>query len=89
MRPDPGSPLQLSRQITAFIQELRRVDLYKIPGVAETLDWTTAMVALDQKALNAAIVEETLGVILKYQDDVEKIKGENLKNILNRVHVSG
>ena len=85
----PEAPLQLSRQITAFIQELRRADLYKIPGVAETLDWTTAMVALDQQALNASIVEDTLGVILKYQDDVDKIKGENLKNILNRVQVSG
>ncbi len=85
----PEAPLQLSRQITAFIQELRRADLYKIPGVAETLDWTTAMVALDQRALNASIVEDTLGVILKYQDDVDKIKGENLKNILNRVQISG
>jgi len=85
----PEAPLQLSRQITAFIQELRRADLYKIPGVAETLDWTTAMVALDQQALNASIVEDTLGVILKYQDDVDKIKGENLKNILNRVQISG
>ncbi len=85
----PEAPLQLSRQITAFIQELRRADLYKIPGVAETLDWTTAMVALDQQALNASIVEDTLGVILKYQDDVDKIKGENLKNMLSRVQISG
>jgi MoxR-like ATPase len=85
----PEAPLQLSRQITAFIQELRRADLYKIPGVAETLDWTSALVALDQKALTLAVVEETLGVILKYQDDVEKIKGENLKNILQRVQAAG
>ncbi len=84
----PEAPLQLSRQITAFIQELRREDLYKIPGVAETLDWTAALLALDQKALNPSIVEDTLCVILKYQDDVEKIRGENLKNILNRVHAS-
>lgn len=81
----PEASAQLSRQITAFIQELRRTDLYKIPGVAETLDWTTALLALDQKALDPAIVEETLGVILKYQDDVEKIQGENVRAILDRV----
>jgi MoxR-like ATPase len=84
----PTASAQLSRQITAFIQELRRTDLYKIPGVAETLDWTTALVALDQTALDPTIVEETLGVILKYQDDVDKIKGENVKAILDRVRVS-
>lgn len=83
----PGASEQLSQQITAFIQELRHQDLYKIPGVAETLDWTTALVALDQKALDPIIVEETLGVILKYQDDVEKIQGENLRAILDRVNI--
>ena len=83
----PEAAGQLSRQITGFIQELRRTDLYKIPGVAETLDWTTALIALDQRALDPAIVEETLGVILKYQDDVEKIQGEQVKAILDRVNV--
>lgn len=83
----PAASAQLSRQITAFIQELRRTDLYKIPGIAETLDWTTALVALDQRALDPAIVEETLGVILKYQDDVEKIQGEHVRAILDRVRV--
>ncbi len=79
----PQASAQLSRQITAFIQELRRADLYKIPGVAETIDWTAALVALDQKALDPAIVEETLGVILKYQDDIEKIQGDRLLAILH------
>jgi len=83
----PNAPPKLARQITAFIQELRRVDLYKIPGVAETLDWTTALVALDQKRLDPAIVEETLGVILKYQDDIEKVTNEQVKAILARVEV--
>ena len=78
---------QLARQVTSFIQELRRADLYKVPGVAETLDWTTALVALDRQALDPGIVEETLGVILKYQDDVEKIRGEQTKAILERVRV--
>lgn len=81
----PHAPAQLARQVTSFIQELRQADLYKIPGVAETLDWTAALVALDQQALDLSIVEETLGVILKYQDDVTKVKGEMARQILDRV----
>jgi MoxR-like ATPase len=81
----PHAPVQLARQITGFIQELREMDLYKLPGVAETLDWTTALVALDQQALDPAIVDETLGAVLKYQDDVEKVKGEQARLILERV----
>lgn len=77
----------LARQVALFVQELRRADLYKLPGVAETLDWTTALVALDQKALDLSVVDETLGVMLKYQDDVEKIKGEQAQAILDRVRV--
>ena len=84
----PQAPAQLARQITGFIQELRRADLYKVPGVAETLDWTAALVALDRKALEPGIVEETLGVILKYQDDVEKVRGENARAILDRVRIA-
>jgi len=84
----PGAPAQLARQVTSFIQELRQADLYKVPGVAETLDWTAALVALDQQALDSGIVEETLGVILKYQDDVEKIRGENAKAILERIRAT-
>ena len=83
----PGAPETLARQITAFIQELREVDLYKIPGVAETLGWTSALVTLDQKALNPDIVEETLGVVLKYQDDIEKVTNEQIKAIMERVQV--
>jgi len=81
----PHAPAKLARQITGFIQELREMDLYKLPGVAETLDWTTALVALDQRALDPVIVDETLGAVLKYQDDVEKIKGEQARLILERV----
>ena len=81
----PDAPAQLARQITGFIQELREMDLYKLPGVAETLDWTTALVALDQKALDPVIVDETLGAVLKYQDDVEKVKGEQARLILERI----
>ena len=81
----PEAPAQLARQITGFIQALREMDLYKLPGVAETLDWTTALVALDQKALDPVIVDETLGAVLKYQDDVEKVKGEQARLILERI----
>ena len=81
----PQAPEKLARQVTGFIQQLREMDLYKLPGVAETLDWTTALVALDQRALDPVIVDETLGVVLKYQDDVDKIKGEQTRVILDRI----
>ena len=80
----PQAAADLARQITAFIQELRQIDLYKVPGVAETLDWTAALVALDQRALSETVVEDTLGVILKYQDDVELIRGQTLHQLLSR-----
>jgi MoxR-like ATPase len=83
----PEVPAELARQVTGFVQELRRVDLYKAPGVAETLDWTAALVALDEKALSLAVVEDTLGVILKYQDDMEKVRGESARAIYDRVMV--
>ena len=81
----PHAPDKLARQVTGFIQALREMDLYKLPGVAETLDWTTALVALDQNALDPVIVDETLGAVLKYQDDVEKVKGAQARLILDRV----
>ncbi|HZQ10267.1 MAG TPA: MoxR family ATPase [Anaerolineae bacterium] len=71
----PQAQVQLAAQVVAFIQELRGRDLYKMPGVAETLDWASALAALDQTALSEQIVNETLGVILKYQDDVEQVRG--------------
>jgi len=82
----PEAPARLARQVAAFVQELRRADLYKVPGVAETLDWTAALVALDRQALDPGLVEETLGVVLKYQDDVQKMKGEAVTAILDRVN---
>jgi MoxR-like ATPase len=81
----PEAPLALARQITGFVQELRQADLYKIPGVAEMLDWTAALVALDRQALDAQIVDDTLGVILKYKDDVSAVQGEGARRILDSV----
>ena len=77
----------LARQITAFIQELRRMELFKAPGVAETLDWTAALVALDQHQLSPEVVTDTVGVILKYQDDIEILSREALQAALDRAKV--
>jgi MoxR-like ATPase len=80
----PQAPATLAHQITGFVQELRQADLYKIPGVAETLDWAAALVALDQKALEPEIVEDTLGVLLKYQDDLTRVRGAATRKILDK-----
>jgi MoxR-like ATPase len=78
----PEAPAKLAQQITAFVQELRQADLYKIPGIAETLDWTAALVALDRRALEPEIVDDTLGVLLKYQDDLARVRGATTRKIL-------
>ncbi len=85
----PEAPEKLSRDVAAFVQELRRAELYKLPGVAETLDWAAALVALDRKALDASVVDDTLGILLKYQDDVEKVRGETARAIVDRVRAAG
>ncbi|MBI3733803.1 MAG: MoxR family ATPase [Chloroflexi bacterium] len=80
----PGAAEQLSRQVVAFVQELRKMELYKVPGVAETIDWATALSALNQTDLQAQTVDDTLGVILKYQDDVQKVQGGVVKELVAR-----
>jgi MoxR-like ATPase len=85
----PQAPERLSRQVTAFVQELRQIELYKVPGVAETLDWLTALIELDQRSLDPDLVDSTLGVILKYQDDVAQVRGELAAGILSRVQIEG
>ena len=78
----PDAPERLTQQVTAFVQKVREEDLYKMPGVAETLDWAEALWALDQDQLDPEIVDSTLGALLKYQDDVLKIRGEETRSIL-------
>ena len=78
----PQAPEQLSRQVTAFVQKVREADLYKVPGVAETLDWAEALWTLDKEQLDPAGVDNTLGALLKYQDDVLKIQGAEARAIL-------
>jgi MoxR-like ATPase len=81
----PHAPEQLARQVVTFVQELRREELYKLPGVAETLDWITALVALDQETLSEEVVNDTLGTLLKYRDDIQFVKRATTKSILDRL----
>jgi MoxR-like ATPase len=78
----PDASENLSRKIVAFVQNLRSMELYKVPGVAETIDWAAALTALDQKDLEAQTVDDTLGVILKYQDDVHKVQGAAVRELV-------
>jgi MoxR-like ATPase len=71
----PDVPEHLSAQVVAFVQRLRNEDLFKLPGVAETIDWAQALTYLNQKELAPQAVDETLGVLLKYQDDIARIRG--------------
>lgn len=86
-RKAPDVPPMLARQITAFIQDMRSMELFKRPGVAETLDWTAALIALDRNELALETVQDTLGVILKYQDDVEMLDATTIQNMIERAKV--
>jgi MoxR-like ATPase len=81
----PDAQQMLSRQIVAFVQELRRIELYKLPGVAETIEWSRALLALDAVVLEPETVNNTLGVLLKYQDDVAKMQGGEAARLIERV----
>ena len=80
----PDAPRRLAQQVTAFIQELRETELYKIPGVSETLDWTAALLALNMRELKPEVIDDTLGIMLKYQDDIEAVRGEPARALLER-----
>ena len=80
----PDAPRQLAQQVTGFIQELRETELYKIPGVSETLDWTSALMALNMRELEPEVIDDTLGIMLKYQDDIEAVRGEPARALLER-----
>ena len=84
-RKAPDAPERLSREVVAFVQRLRKMDLFKLPGVAETIDWSRALSTLDRMALDPETVNDTLGVLLKYQDDVGRIKGTEAERILAQV----
>ena len=79
----PGTPDRLSAQVVAFVQRLRSMDLFKLPGVAETIDWAAALQYLDQHELAPRAVDETLGVLLKYQDDVARVRGAEAARLIS------
>ncbi|MGH8688286.1 MAG: AAA family ATPase [Burkholderiales bacterium] len=81
-RKAPKASAALSREVVAFVQRLRGVDLFKLPGVAETIDWVNCLVALDRIALDPETVNNTLGVLLKYQDDIERIAGDEAARLV-------
>ena len=81
----PDAPERLSREVVGFIQALRRRDLFKLPGVAETLDWAAALVRLDARELDADMIDITLGALLKYQDDIARVRGAEAAGILDEV----
>ena len=81
----PQAPQRLSQQVVAFVQQLRGMDLFKAPGVAETIDWSRALVELNQLSLDPAVVDNTLGALLKYQDDIARVRGSEAARIVEEL----
>src|SRR5499427_8259091 len=84
-RKAPEAAEKLSREVVAFVQRLRKMDLFKLPGVAETIDWSKALVALDKMTLDPQTVNDTLGTLLKYQDDITRVRGSEAERLLAEV----
>jgi MoxR-like ATPase len=87
-RKAPGAGERLSRQVVEFVQRMRKLDLFKAPGIAETIDWTNALVALNAMRLDPDTVHDTLGVLLKYQDDVARMGGGDTARILDELRAA-
>ena len=87
-RKAPGASDRLSREVVAFVQKLRKMDLFKLPGVAETIDWSKALVVLDRLALDPQTVNDTLGTLLKYQDDIGRIRGSEAERLLAEIRAA-
>ena len=85
----PGVSERLADQITSYVQELRQADLYKVAGISETLDWTAALVALNREELDAETIDETLGILLKNQEDIQSMRGERVRTTLARATAGG
>lgn len=84
-RKAPDASEDLTRQVVAFVQKLRRGDLFKAPGIAETLDWTRALTTLDALSLDPQVVDETLGALLKYQDDLARVQGATAASLIAQI----
>ncbi len=80
----PDTPPALAAQVVGLVQQLRRMDLYKLPGVAETLDWAAALLALEQQTLTVEVVADTLGALLKHQEDIERLTGATLTALVQK-----
>jgi MoxR-like ATPase len=85
----PQASAHLAGQVTTVVQRLRGLELYKVPGVSETLDWARALVALDRQTLDAAAAEDTLGVVLKAKDDIDAVRGDRLADLLAKAEGLG
>ena len=81
----PGAPQKLAAEIVAFVQKLRTLELYKLPGIAETIEWTRALMELDALVLDPETINHTLGVLLKYQDDIAKVQGSEAARLLQQI----
>ncbi|MCY7315139.1 MAG: MoxR family ATPase [Rubrivivax sp.] len=81
----PGAPQKLAAEIVAFVQKLRAIELYKLPGIAETIEWTRALMQLDALVLDPETINQTLGVLLKYQDDIAKVQGSETARLLTQL----
>jgi MoxR-like ATPase len=88
LRKVPGAPERLTREAVTFVQRARGLDLFKSPGIAETIDWVNALVALDRISLDPVTVSDTLGVLLKYRDDVERMQGGDAQRLLQEMAVA-
>ena len=87
-RKAPGAGERLTEEIVSFVQQLRAGDLFKPPGVAETLDWAQALAELDQMVLEPGVADDTLGVLLKYQDDIAKVRGSAVQRMIDGIRTS-
>ena len=85
----PRGPEQLAREVVGFVHRLRDADLTKVPGIAETLDWAAALLSLGARELRPDLVDETLGVVLKYEEDIGQIRGEQAARMLTEVAARG
>jgi MoxR-like ATPase len=85
----PHAPEQLAREVVGFVHRLREADLTKVPGIAETLDWAAALLSLGARELRPDLVDETLGVVLKYEEDIRQVRGEQAARMLTEVAARG
>src|SRR4029450_5151789 len=85
----PEAPERLAREVVGFVHRLRDADLTKVPGIAETLDWAAALLSLGSRGLTGEVGDETLGVVLKYEEDIRRVRGDTARAYLQEAAVGG